>query len=604
MAQEIAGAPPQASPCCKPGAADCREYSDAGPDLRVALVVGVDDYGAPGPSQDRLTNLENAKNDARQVAGILSDSYVVRCILDADAGTFKKELKKLKDFLGPLHDDSSRDFDNSSVIVHFSGHGFRDKTADFILLSGNFATKQQALEAAVPVFQVSDALEGLIRLDIYLVFDSCRNRSDGQLTKPDWINGFGDPRPYTKHGHTIVFSAAENQFAFDKQESIGAKDNGALIFTLSKYFKFPGMLLREVYETSIEDPSMLEIGQRPSVGPGRVFLPAPWSAHQQICSASEAVIARKMIGCRMSGGTTCIENRVCNGELRKFDQLIENNGGPSSNCSRKKLFDVFTELGAKCEAAIASSSLIAAPASAAIDRVHLNVLLSDSATRIADNRALRELYATADRPTVSRSPASQARDFLAVQRRIVTARDGFSGEATAKLKVLDKSIELKLRPSSNAGTTGRLKPSGKPLVDCDEHPCSPDWVFVRVPTEKGNVDGWLPPSKIAIAQPSQTITVEFRGEEFEASQQGRKTIRGLADTIRSSTAAEITTIVPVQATPQARALAAARLAYVQNMLGGVLRIATSQHAHTSDRRCPGDRGGDHPAFQTVTGGGQ
>src|SRR5947209_1071010 len=64
FAQGIPAAPPD-PPCCKPGDPNCalREYEG----IRVALVVGVDDYGDPGPAQDRLANLKNAKNDAREL---------------------------------------------------------------------------------------------------------------------------------------------------------------------------------------------------------------------------------------------------------------------------------------------------------------------------------------------------------------------------------------------------------------------------------------------------------------------------------------------------------------------------------------------------------
>jgi hypothetical protein len=568
-------------PCCKPGDPDCipNEYAD----IRVALVIGVDEYGHPGPSPNRLTNLKNAKNDARALAGILSrpsGPYVVRCILDPDRETFVRELKKLKDHLTPFEDDSGRDLEDNSVIVHFSGHGFRDQSTDMILLSGDIPTKEQAVRAAVSVFQVSEALETLKRFDVYLIFDSCRNRSDANSLRPDWSNGFGKAEDYTTHGHTVVFSAGLNQLAFDRNEAIGAKDNGALIFTLSKYFKFPAMLLREIYETSIQDPSMQQIGQRPSVGVGRPFIfNDPWNPQQGPCSALEANVARRVIECRLSGGANCIGNKVCRGgELRKLDDVIRDE--PVAKCTRDKLREAFSEIRTTCENLVATISSTPGPgAGMTSNQLHFDVLISESAKRISDDRALRDLFATADR-----APTSQQRTFLNAQRRIVGADNPFSEQATAKLRVKDGPIELKLRPSGQAGTTGQLIPTGKTLVDCDAQPCTREWSFVRVPTAKGIVDGWLPTSRIELAPPSRSIMVEFADGDFAATRDSRKRLREFADEIRASATAEVTTIVSAEAPASERTLALTRLAYVQNMLAGVLK---SQQVNSRVLPAPG-----------------
>ena len=189
-------------------------------------------------------------------------------------------MKKLKDHLTPFQNGLD-ELDDASVIVHFSGHGFRKQSADAILLSGNFPTKEEAFNRRRADISGERALETLKRFEVYLIFDSCRNRSDAVSLRPDWSTGFGNPEAYTKHGHTVVFSADVNQLAFDRSEAIGAKDNGAFIFTLSKYLKFPSMLLFEVYQTSKRDPSMQRIGQRPNIVTGDVVeFRDPWSPKQ------------------------------------------------------------------------------------------------------------------------------------------------------------------------------------------------------------------------------------------------------------------------------------------------------------------------------------
>jgi hypothetical protein len=577
-AAQQAAAPPQSTICCKPGDANCapREYAINSP-VRVALVVGVDDYGQAEPASNRPTNLKNARNDAQELARILSNSYVVRCILDPDAQTFKDELKKLADFLVPLQADQTIDLQDNSVIVHFSGHGFRDTSinTDFVLLSGSFATKAEVLKAAVSVFQVSDALEELTFFDTHLVFDSCRNRSDQAVANLLGFTGFGEPQTYTKHGHTIVFGARENEFSFDRHEGIGAKNNGALIFTLSKYFGFPAMRLREIYEVAMGDPTMVQIGQRPIVSPGRVGSEEPWTTHQQICSASEKVVARQVIDCRLSGGTSCVDTHVCKKDLRSFDDFIRKIGGPTEACSRKRLFDTFSELAKRC------GPEVDAPAQAMSDaaaHAHLTALVSDSTARFADNEPLRSLFATADKPTAARSVETQGRPFLQAQRRILNVPNPFSVEDTAMLQVATEGpVELRLRPSEGAATTGRLQATAKPRVDCNAHPCTTNWAFVRVPTAAGNVDGWLPTSHIRISEPSNAIAVDFKGDDFVATRESRKQLRALDESIRAAAAVEVLVEISPQAEPAAQALAAARLAYVKNILTGTLK---SQQVNT------------------------
>jgi hypothetical protein len=206
------------------------------------------------------------------------------------------------------------------------------------------------------------------------------------------------------------------------------------------------------------------------------------------------------------------------------------------------------------------------PAATTLSQLHLNVLVSESATLIANTNELGSLFARADRL----SPVPR-RDFLASQRRIVNASNPFSDAATAKLRVKDGPIELKLQPSEKSPTTGPLQPTAKPLVDCDSQPCTPQFAFVRVPTAKGFVDGWLPTSDIEIAAPSQTVVVDFRGDDFLPTRESRENIRKIADSIRNAASAEITTAVSPGAGAPARAVAASRLAYVQNMLSGLLR---------------------------------
>ena len=281
-------------------------------------------------------------------------------------------------------------------------------------------------------------------------------------------------------------------------------------------------------------------------------------------SPLEAIVARQVIDCRKSGGAQCITNKVCG---KDWKQLIAGRDDPGMMCSPDRVRDAFGEIRTACETLVPAISSAPAPAPAAtFNQLHVEVLISDSATRISDDKTFRDLFARAER-----APVSREREFLAAQRRIVAADNPFSEQATAKLRVTDGPIELRLRPSGQAGTTGRLTPTGKVLVDCDAQPCTREWSFVRVPTAGGVIDGWLPTARIALAEPSRTIVVEFADGDFAATRDNRKRIRELAGEIRSAAAAEVTTTIAANAPASERALALARVAYVQNMLAGVLK---------------------------------
>lgn len=573
-------AAPASELCCKPGDSGCtpKEYDG----IRVALVIGVDDYNETSTTAtDRLVNLHNAGNDAKLLTTALSSSsYVVRCILDADAKTLRRELSKLRDHLKPKQDDDTQELEKGSVIVHFSGHGFRDNGSDYILLSGKAGTLNEAKKAAVSVFEVSDTLSELTSFRIYLVFDSCRNRSDAG-NGPAWANGFGSAKDYTQHRHTIVFGASRDQSAFDKNETIGAKTNGAFVFRAHKYFEFSGLTLRRVYDYLMSDPALEEIRQIPDVDAGEAPSMFPWSVQRERCAPDEAGIVDSIVACRKARQTACFKRTVCKA-LTELD-AVATDDGTAASCSREKISATFPELKEKCpivlggvvepapvsDTSILSSapapSILTSASSGSIPDLHLNSILRSSNAKFSANKKITDLLAAADEPDFSAlAPADTS--FVAAHRKAVDAQKPFSDQATVKLDVAPGPIELNIRPSDKFGTTGILKPTGKPKVDCDDFPCTTDWAYVRVPTAKGPVDGWVPTSKVVLANPSASINVGFEKGDYVPTLQSQKSIQQLTSSVGKSAAIEITAAVKADADPDTKLLARARASHIRNIL--------------------------------------
>jgi hypothetical protein len=334
----------QAKICCTPHDSDCTQpnYTRS----RIALIVGVDKYGGKDASGDVLRDLVNAGKDARAIAETLAPSYEVRCLIDLKKEAFFEELAQLRKHLLTVRE--SQDLSGNSVIVHFSGHGFKIDNTDSIVLSGSYSSKQQAIdEGAIPVVEVSRKLGGLELFDILLVFDACRNRAETDLVKPDWAKGFMEP--LEQSSQAIAYATSGGSFAHDSSARIGAEKNGAYVFSLVKYFRFLGLELADVFLLAHGDPSLALIQQLPRLSQQRDFAPIPWFANVSDCDAAEAQVVKWAQHCRRTGGHGC-KKSLCDA-VRKLD-AVSSAVGPSV-CSRDRLTGFFNEVASCPSPAVA-----------------------------------------------------------------------------------------------------------------------------------------------------------------------------------------------------------------------------------------------------------
>ena len=128
-------------------------------DLRgVALVIGEANY-------DHLAKLDNPKNDARAMDGLLGDlGFDVDRVVDGD----KQALtERIADFLAKAK--------NADVaLIYYSGHGIEADGANFLVpVDADISTPQSAGASLVPVKDLLDQLAKTVPVTIVLL-DACR----------------------------------------------------------------------------------------------------------------------------------------------------------------------------------------------------------------------------------------------------------------------------------------------------------------------------------------------------------------------------------------------------------------------------------------------
>jgi hypothetical protein len=96
---------------------------------KIALVAGTDDYSIY--QNEKIPNLQNAVNDARKMAGLLSkQGFVVRCLLNPTQLTFGDEKTRLALFLQDQQLNDVGVADGTRAVIYIAGHGYRDPDSD------------------------------------------------------------------------------------------------------------------------------------------------------------------------------------------------------------------------------------------------------------------------------------------------------------------------------------------------------------------------------------------------------------------------------------------------------------------------------------------
>ena len=218
---------------------------------RLALVIGNDSY-------QKVEPLKNARNDARLMAGVLSQagfdvtqaSDLNRESLWTTIDTFKGRISK-----------------GDEVVFYFAGHGVQIGANQLLLATDIPADNEaQVVRNGVPLIDVQDALKDA-RVAV-LLLDACRDNpfpKTGTRTIGS-TRGLSPPEPST--GQIIMMSAGRNQKALDRVPG-EPQANGLFTWELSQVLKTPGVEIRTALEQVKErvDDKARKAGheQRPSL---------------------------------------------------------------------------------------------------------------------------------------------------------------------------------------------------------------------------------------------------------------------------------------------------------------------------------------------------
>jgi hypothetical protein len=580
--------------CCESGDAACLQpYSGN----RVGLIVGVDKYnGSAVAVANQLNDLTNAGHDAERVAETLSaQHYSVRCLLNPDIDKFNSELDLLKTYLRTLpHSGDGLLWNN--VIVHFSGHGFRVEPADYIFLSGNYP-KEKFKANAVRIDELIGGFTEFGHLNIAFVIDACRNVAN----QPDWMTGiFNSAQSYSpkkNEAHSLIFSTSQTQLARDIDASIGATDNGAFIHVAKKYMDLLFADVELIYQLVAEDPDMVQIKQRPDIVHA-LFSQAPplGGASYDCVLASEA--ATQFGACSRAPviGPPC--DRAC--KVRA--QYIASLRGGSNNglCTRDLLDHVFPavqscapiDANATVASLLATTPVTAALAPADLAMLRKQVQLVSSQARASNLSVPPPTPAVGPGPplagtlsdlvsrlqgigtdvapgTIQLSPQQifdlRAR-ILKASRDAAGATGAFSDAANANWQAPGGPVDLQLLPSTVGGTTGPVRATGTPKVDCQTQYCDPAWVMVRIPTAQGSVDGWIAADKVAPAPAAQSAQLTFQGNTSQLTSGSLKSLSELIEAAQKQPKSFYKIIAVTKPNDDARIQAAARATRVQSLL--------------------------------------
>ena len=571
-----------AASCCPPGDQNCLTPYHG---IRVAFLVGVDAYGGNTQSVDRLNDLVNAVNDVVAIAEQLTaKNYSVRCLINPKIDEFIAERKVLENHLSTIAAMPPDDLEGNSVVVHFSGHGFRVGPADYVFFSGDYA-KADYPKNSIRVGDILNKFDSFSNLNIIFVIDACRNTDSAH---PNWMDGtFGPANSYSQtknDSHVLVFSTKANKLAHDVSLDIGANANGAFVFVLKKYLQFVFLDLPTIYQLVGEDSDMQKIAQIPDILPAALNrTEAAWAAPGD-CGT-----------CCLYGRSSVVEFGACSGPLNAANschnacaqfQLFEQSAANNQFCPRHVIVDVYSK-AQTCGPAtqpirdlLRIVSLTPTPTAAAADvanlrkSLQLNLARSRStaiAVTPSPGGATTTVPDLVDQiQNATPNTAMESRNAILRATRSAAGPNGsFSPVANLSFKLPTGPIELQLIPGPAGGTTGVFQPVAPPKVDCLTQYCDPNWVMVRAPIAKDKfIDGWLQSNKVAAAPASETAQIAFAGTSVQPTKEGFAALQKFIDIAKQNPQAPVSVIAVTQPNDDDRLRAGARIIRVRSLLTG------------------------------------
>ncbi len=201
---------------------------------RVALVIGIDSYGA-------VPKLDKAVGDARAMAATLSElGFAVTQVLNADRRTLNIAISQFTSALTP----------DDVAFVHFSGHGVEIDGENFLLpadipkpASGHKdAVRYEAVALQRLIAQVARS-GARTRL---FVIDACRNNPFQQAGTRGIGGARGLAYAAAPAGTFVMYSAGYGQLALDKLGAEDAEPTSVYTRVLTEKLRQPGRSVAQI----------------------------------------------------------------------------------------------------------------------------------------------------------------------------------------------------------------------------------------------------------------------------------------------------------------------------------------------------------------------
>lgn len=587
---------------------------------KVALVVGTDDYSIF--RHDKIPDLQNAANDARTMADLLSkQGFVVRCLLNPTQFAFRDEKNRLALYLQQRQQEDSQAADSGRAVMYIAGHGYRDpaggqdylllrfeqdeqkysKVVDLTTLGGRVAQGRWSVQALTQAFNT--AIQGVL-----FIFDVCRSpveipAASGVPVRAAQIQQMA---PELMRGSQIVaYSTQGGGFAADSIPD-SAERNGLYASVLSNFIGLPISTLGHALDLTGTVVKANNDNQLPiySVSAGTFFLANPWVNDElsETCDLVDTEIWN-------AAGKRCSQLRDRNCILKDICPVVRPHltgtlASQAKAClARHKEKWLRNDLVGICSVAAsgtAGDASLVRPASGIGEAYNVvtvgsnDISAADLTTLTLSGWAAKAgsagFTAKKDNPVnIDFDPVSldrtlagfnrkkDKRIYSAMQRDNLMVKSVDSGPpplsfpSPFNIDLAGQKITLYNLPAANSGKIATFNgDTSTAEIDCGTMPCLNDWIGVRVKEGNNTFRGWTSADALKLlAKPEFLVNVEYDGKRIAPRAASVEAIRRAvrpADA-KQQLAGRVHIVAIRTATDATSSLfAAARLSYLERML--------------------------------------
>jgi hypothetical protein len=595
---------------------------------QIALVAGTNDYSRY--QSEGVTNLENAINDAKTMADLLSkQGFKVRCLLNPTQQGFDDEKVALGKYLLTRERSNEADTDAGRVVIYIAGHGYNDPESkqDYVLfnfepdetkysglvdlrtLRGKIAEGRFAIQALMQAFSVFNHA-------VIFIFDACRATLDvGQGVAAGPASRLKDSR--LSNRQVLLYSTQQGGVAADNVPN-SSEANGLYTSTLSRFMSLSIFSQYQMFGLTASVVEANKEDQLPalSASSNTLFLRNPWFEGETTnpCDILDTDIWNS-VGrtCQRLQEATCIRKDVCK---VISPHLRDASSAQAIAClERHKTHWLHNDLANICGA----SSPMVAPSNAVGpvvvdsstasgggnpgDLNAYNVVSVQEAAAFSENFAKTALTGWADKtpslftaankisPEVMASiqgtvdkqlgqivNSSSKRSFTEAQRDLLITRSDVGGvpqhaaPSPFQLDLKGRTIALRNLPSSNSGLIGTFDGNEVSAeIDCYTLPCINGWVGVRVIRNKNILRGWASADELeSVTSAGISITVRYSLNSIVPDAESAKEIHGAVRPDEKQPLPkgriQVITIRSGATTDVSSFLAGARLSYLDRLL--------------------------------------